>query len=55
MRRDKRATAKVVPLRRAPTKHVEERLSDLLNRVREDAREDAREYARDTEVPEGGE
>ena len=34
---------------------VEERLSDLLARVREDARIDPKGYARDTEVPEGGE
>ena len=34
---------------------VEDRLRDVLARVREDARADADAYARDTEVPAGGE
>lgn len=35
--------------------NVEDRLADLLARVRDDARTRPNEYARDTEVPEGGE
>ncbi len=39
----------------APKRSVEDKLTALLGRVREDARERPEEYARDTEVPEGGE
>ena len=50
------ATAEVVAHpEQSPKENVEERLSKLLARVREDAKEAPDAYARDTEVPEGGE